>query len=198
MHLPAAFRILYLPTKLKRKLRDRANRSRSASGPALPTVAGPGFPDKPATTTIVFERATQKKSVTRPPPLPTAVHIRRLLRRAQGISLRSVLLPVLLNVLKDFVRQIQLLVDVARVRIVGVRADRKVLLLLPLKDALALGRIVAPLLDLLHERSGLVLVSVAVLRQPLHQLILLKKVVSNHGECEPTVVADVLAPVQGL
>ena len=44
---------------------------------------------------------------------------------------------VLLDVLVDFVGELQLVVDVAGVRVVGVRADWEVLLLLPLENPLA-------------------------------------------------------------
>src|SRR5215207_4214707 len=52
---------------------------------------------------------------------------------------------IILDVLEDLVREVQLPVDVAGVRIVGVRADGELLLVLPLEDALALGRVIEPL-----------------------------------------------------
>jgi hypothetical protein len=67
---------------------------------------------------------------------------------------------IILDVLEDLVWEIQLPVDVAGIRIVGVRTDGEVLLVLPLEDALALRRVVAPLLDLLHQSPGLTLVGI--------------------------------------
>src|SRR3712207_7456668 len=51
---------------------------------------------------------------------------------------------------------------VAGVRVVGVRADREVLLLLVFEDLVPLGRAVALLLDLLDERLYLPLLGVVV------------------------------------
>jgi hypothetical protein len=100
---------------------------------------------------------------------------------------------VLLDVLVDFVGELQLVVDVAGVRVVGVRADWEVLLLLPLENPLAARWIITPLLDLLSQRAGLVIIGVAVLSEPLYQFVLLREVVGHHGEGMPPVVADVLS-----
>ena len=62
---------------------------------------------------------------------------------------------VLLDILEGPIREVELCIDVAGVGIVWARADWGLLLLLPFEDALALGRVVALLLDLLHERPGL-------------------------------------------
>jgi hypothetical protein len=67
---------------------------------------------------------------------------------------------IILDVLEDLVREVQLPVHIAGIRIVGVRTDREVLLVLPLEDALTPGRVVVPLLDLLHESTGIALVGI--------------------------------------
>jgi hypothetical protein len=67
---------------------------------------------------------------------------------------------IILDVLEDLVREVQLPVHVAGIRIVGVRTDREVLLVLPLEDALTPGRVVVPLLDLLDQSPGLALVGI--------------------------------------
>jgi hypothetical protein len=74
--------------------------------------------------------------------------------------LGGLVFAVILYVLEDLVREVQLPVHVAGIRIVGVRTDREVLLVLPLEDALALGRVVVPLLDLLDESPSLALVRI--------------------------------------
>jgi hypothetical protein len=67
---------------------------------------------------------------------------------------------IILYVLEDLVWEVQLPVHVARIRIVGVRTDGEVLLVLPLENALAPGRVVVPLLDLLDESPSLVFVGI--------------------------------------
>src|SRR5215207_3222886 len=74
--------------------------------------------------------------------------------------LGGLVFTIILDVLEDLVWEVQLPVYVAGIRIVGVRADREVLLVLPLEDALALGRVVAPLLNLLDESPSLALVGI--------------------------------------
>src|SRR5215211_8724892 len=58
---------------------------------------------------------------------------------------------VLLDALVDLVREPQFVVDVACVRVVGVRADREVLLALVLEELLAPRRAVALFLYLLYQ-----------------------------------------------
>jgi hypothetical protein len=83
-----------------------------------------------------------------------------MLSRPYYRLLGGLVFAVILDVLEDLVREVQLPVDVAGIRIVGVRTDREVLLVLPLEDALALGRVVVPLLDLLDESPSLALVGI--------------------------------------
>src|SRR5215203_5322726 len=59
---------------------------------------------------------------------------------------------VLLDALVYFVRELQLTVDVASIRIIWVRTDLEVLRRLPLQDPIPPGRAVAFRLDLLHHR----------------------------------------------
>src|ERR1051325_2591317 len=66
----------------------------------------------------------------------------------------ELLLAVLLDIREDLLGQLELLVEVAGVRVVRVRADRELLLRLPLHDPLALRRVVVPLDDLLDQRRG--------------------------------------------
>ena len=74
--------------------------------------------------------------------------------------LGGLVLAVILDILKDFVREVQLPVYVAGIRIVRVRTDGELLLVLPLEDALTPGRVVVPLLDLLDESPSLALVGI--------------------------------------
>jgi hypothetical protein len=91
---------------------------------------------------------------------------------------------------------VELVVDVAGIRVVRVWADSEVLLLLPLEDALAPRRVVAPLLDLLDQHTCLLLVEISILRKPLNKLLFTQEVAGHHREGEPTVVADVLSPIE--
>ncbi len=85
--------------------------------------------------------------------------VRKALKlRASGLSF----FLVLLDILVELVREGEFIVDVAGVRVAGSRADLEILLLLPPQDLLAPGWVVAPLLDLLHQSAGPVLVEVAV------------------------------------
>src|SRR5215217_5925977 len=94
----------------------------------------------------------------------------------------ELLLAILLDVLEDLVGQLQLPVGVAGVRILRVGADGELLLLLPLKDALALGRVVTARHHLLHQRAGLGLVRALTLEQQLDQLVRFDEVVRDHRE----------------
>jgi hypothetical protein len=105
---------------------------------------------------------------------------------------------VLLNVLVDLVGEGEFVVNIAGIRVIRVRTYLEILLLLPLKDAIAPRRVVALLLDLLHEGACLVLIGVAVFGKKLHQLLVVHEVACDHGERQPAEVADVLAPVQGF
>lgn len=51
-----------------------------------------------------------------------------------------------------------------------------------------------PLLDLLDQGAGLLLVRVTVSGEPLRELVVIHEVVSYHGEGKPAVGADVLPP----
>jgi hypothetical protein len=108
------------------------------------------------------------------------------------------LFAIFLDVLIHLIRECKLVVDVAGIGVVGVWADREVLLSLPLEDALAPWRVVASILDLLVQRACLVLVSVAILGEPLHQFIPLQEVVGHQGEGQSPVVADVFSPDRAL
>src|SRR5215208_918236 len=119
----------------------------------------------------------------------------RLMPGHPRCPLGGLVFAVILDVLEDLVREVQLPVYVAGIRVVGVRTDREVLLFLPLEDALALGRVVASLLNLLHESSSLIFVGVRVLGEPLDQLLFVEEVVSHHGEGKPPIVADVFSLV---
>src|SRR5215208_4028416 len=83
-----------------------------------------------------------------------------VLGRPRCLPSGGLVFAIVLDVLEDLVREVQLPVYVAGVGVVGVGADGELLLLLPLEDALAPWRIVAPLLDLLNEGPGLGLVGV--------------------------------------
>jgi hypothetical protein len=85
-----------------------------------------------------------------------------------------------LNCLVDFVGELQLRVRVASVRVVGVGADREVLLALVLQDPLAPWRAVALLLYLLYQRPYLAFVGVVILRQQLHKLVVGNEVPTDH------------------
>ena len=75
---------------------------------------------------------------------------------------------VLLNILQDLLRHIELDVNIAGVRVIGVRADLEILLGLPLQDLIAVGWVVAFLTNLLDHRPDLALVGVLVLGHDLH------------------------------
>src|SRR5829696_8582033 len=106
------------------------------------------------------------------------------------------LLLVLLDALVDVVGELEFVVHVARVGVVGVRADLEVLLVLKLQDLLAPRRAVALVLNLLHHCPDLLLVRIVVLRQQLHELVVGDEVAADHGEYQAAIVAYVLAVVQ--
>jgi hypothetical protein len=83
-----------------------------------------------------------------------------MLSRPYYRLLGGLVFTIFLDVLEDLVREVQLPVDVAGIRVVGVRTDGELLLVLPLEDALALGWVVVPLLDLLDESPSLALVGI--------------------------------------
>src|SRR5439155_14905073 len=82
------------------------------------------------------------------------------------------LLVVLGNVFVDLVRELQVLVDVAGIRVVRVGTDGELLLLLPLQDALPLGRAVIAPLDLQAEGLRLLLAEFPILLKVTDQLLL--------------------------
>jgi hypothetical protein len=101
------------------------------------------------------------------------------------------------DALVDLVGKLQLLVRVAGVRVVGVRAELEALLALVPQDLLLLPQwALALLLHLLHHSADLPLVRIMVLRQELYELIFAYEVTSDHGEDQPAVVANVLAILQ--
>src|SRR5215212_133788 len=105
---------------------------------------------------------------------------------------------VLLDALVQFVGELQLAVDVASIRVIWVRTDLEVLRRLPLQDPIPPGRAVAFRLDLLHHRPNVTFVSVPVLRQKHHELFIVHEMTCDHDKGQPAVVANVLAPSQGL
>src|SRR4051794_291780 len=104
----------------------------------------------------------------------------------------GLLLAVFLDVLVDAVRETQVAVDVAVVRIIAMRADRELLLALPLHDPIAARRVVIAALHLLHERLRLALVATGALAQPIDAFLLAEEMPPNHHKHEPPVMPDVL------
>src|SRR6266496_2428496 len=105
------------------------------------------------------------------------------------LSRVRLLLVIALNALVHRRREIQVLVDVARIRIVA-RADRKILLLLELHDLLTARRAVAMLLHLHHQRAGLLFVEAFALAKLLHQLLIVEEMARDYREDQPAEVAD--------
>jgi len=128
---------------------------------------------------------------------PLAHYCPRLAKGAEPKRWRFVFFLVLLDALVYFVRELQLTVDAASVLVIEVRANVVILRRLPLQDPIPLGRTAALLLDVLHHRPNVPFVRVLVLRQKPHELFVVHEVRCNHDR-EPAVVADVLAPSQGL
>jgi hypothetical protein len=75
-------------------------------------------------------------------------------------------------------RKVQVLVDVACIRIAA-RANRKVLLLLELADFFRLGRAVAARLHLHHQRAGLLSVEALALGELLGELIVVEEMAGD-------------------
>ena len=107
--------------------------------------------ERPTPASFLYTLVNSNRSVPR--------SVRRVLNlRLGGLSF----FLVLLDILVELVREGELIVDVAGVRVVGSRADLEILLLLPLQDLVAPGWVLALLLDLMHQSAGPVLVEVAV------------------------------------
>jgi hypothetical protein len=83
-----------------------------------------------------------------------------MLSRPYYRLLGGLVFTIILDVFEDLVREVQLPVHVAGIRIIEVRTDGELLLALPLEDALAPGRVVIPLLDLLDQSPSLALVGI--------------------------------------
>jgi hypothetical protein len=102
------------------------------------------------------------------------------------------------DLLIDLLRKLQVTIDIAGPGILGIRTDRKILLLHPFENSLPFGRIVAALFDLIHERSRLLFVTVGALRQERNYFIGGGKSARHHCKYKASVVADVLTGLKRI
>jgi hypothetical protein len=108
------------------------------------------------------------------------------------------LLVVVRNILVDAVRELQILVYVARIRIIGVRTDGKVLLLLPFQDTFAPRRVIVTPLHLMTQGPGFLLRKAGVLLQVSEQLLFIHEMARDHRKHQPPIVPNILPAIEGI
>jgi hypothetical protein len=109
-----------------------------------------------------------------------------------GCLVVGLLLVVVRNVLVHAVWELQILINMAGVRVVRVRADGGLLLLLPLQNTFAPWWIVVPPVHLMIQGTRLLRHEVGVLLQDGKYFPLVHEVPGDHGKHQPPVMANIL------
>ena len=192
---------------LRLHLRRAGRALRPAEPPVLPPVQRRARAARSPRSSTWPSRTPRPAPRRRRPNSRGAAHTRkrgcRTIRHPRPVAARGaatagprLFLPEVPDVLIDVVREAELVVDVTAAQVVRRGADGEVLLLLPLQDALAAGRVVVVRLHLQHERARPFLVHVGLLAQQIDQFLFLQEVPGNHDEGEAAVSGRCRCPAR--
>jgi hypothetical protein len=105
---------------------------------------------------------------------------------------------VLLDVFVHGLWEFEVAIDVSAVGVVGIGENWELLLGVPGENAIAARGIVVATFDLAEEGCNLFGVCAGIFRQPVEHRVLRKKVMTDHGEDEASMVSDVLTGVESI